>query len=92
MPVPKPAALKVVKNKFTYNASIITCKIQNNGTLHDFIIKNKMNNNLWSLLEKTLKDFYEHNVYHSDLNAKNILIDSNNNFHLVDFDKSYFFL
>ena len=50
-----------------------------------------MNNNLWSLLEKTLKDFYEHNVYHSDLNAKNILIDSNNNFHLVDFDKSYFF-
>jgi len=91
LPVPKPAALKVVKNKFTYNASLITCKIKNNGTLHDFIIKNKMNNNLWFLLEKTLKDFYEHNVYHSDLNSKNILIDSNNNFHLVDFDKSYFF-
>ncbi len=91
LPVPKPAALEVIKKKFTYTASLITCKIQNVGTLNDFVINNKMNYELWSILKNTLEDFYKHNVYHADLNAKNILIDNKNNFHLIDFDKSYFF-
>lgn len=91
LPVPKPAALKVIKNKFTYTASLITCKIQNNGTLHDFIMNKKMNLDLWNSLELTLEKFYNENVYHSDLNSKNIIIDQKNNFYLVDFDNSYFF-
>ena len=91
LPVPKPAALQVIINKFTYTADLITCKIENVGTLHDFIMNSKMNSNLWDALESTLEKFYNENVYHSDLNSKNVLIDKNNNFHLVDFDNSYFF-
>ena len=91
LPVPKPAALQVIINKFTYTADLITCKIENVGTLHDFIMNSKMNSNLWDALEGTLEKFYNENVYHSDLNSKNVLIDKNNNFHLVDFDNSYFF-
>jgi 3-deoxy-D-manno-octulosonic acid kinase len=91
LPVPKPAALQVIINKFTYTADLITCKIENVGTLHDFIMNSKMNSNLWGALESTLEKFYNENVYHSDLNSKNVLIDKNNNFHLVDFDNSYFF-
>ena len=91
LPVPRPAALQVVTNKFTYTADLITCKIKNEGTLYDFIVNGKMNSDLWSSLGYTLEKFCNENVYHSDLNAKNILIDRENNFYLVDFDNSYFF-
>ena len=50
-----------------------------------------MNKKLWSNLYKTLNNFYLQNLYHSDLNSKNIIIDKKNNIYLIDFDKSYFF-
>ena len=91
LPVPKPAALQVIRNRFTYTCDLITCKIKNIGTLHDFIMKKKMTSELWNSLEFTLKKFLKESVYHSDLNAKNIIIDEQSNFYLVDFDNSYFF-
>ena len=91
LPVPKPAALQVVINKFTYTADLITCKINNEGTLYDFVQAGKMNSNLWSNLENTLQKFYDENVYHSDLNTKNIIIDKASKFYVLDFDNSYFF-
>ena len=91
LPVPKPAALQVVINKFTYTADLITCKINNEGTLYDFVQTGKMNSNLWSNLENTLQKFYDENVYHSDLNTKNIIIDKASKFYFLDFDNSYFF-
>ena len=51
----------------------------------------KMTSELWNSLELTLEKFFKENVYHSDLNAKNIIIDKKNKFYLVDFDNSYFF-
>ena len=50
-----------------------------------------MNSKLWDTLENTLQKFYNENVYHSDLNAKNIIIDNTDNFYFLDFDNSYFF-
>ena len=50
-----------------------------------------MNSNLWSNLENTLQKFYDENVYHSDLNTKNIIIDKASKFYVLDFDNSYFF-
>ena len=91
LPVPKPAALQVVINKFTYTADLITCKINNEGTLYDFVQAGKMNSNLWNNLENTLQKFYDENVYHSDLNTKNIIIDKASKFYVLDFDNSYFF-
>ena len=91
LPVPKPAALQVIRGRFTYTCDLITCKIKNIGTLHDFIMNKKMTSELWNSLELTLEKFFKENVYHSDLNAKNILIDKNKKFYLVDFDNSYFF-
>ncbi len=91
LPVPKPAALQVVINKFTYTADLITCKINNEGTLYDFVQAGKMNSNLWNNLENTLQKFYDENVYHSDLNTKNIIIDKASKFYFLDFDNSYFF-
>ena len=89
--VPKAAALQIITNRFTYKANLITCKINNEGTLYEFIINKKMNHELWSKLYMTLEKFYKKNVYHSDLNSKNIIIDKDNNIYVLDFDNSYFF-
>ena len=91
LPVPKAAALQVITNHFTYKADLITCKIENEGTLYEFVKDNKMTRALWNALSTTIEKFYQENVYHSDLNAKNIIIDKDNNFFLLDFDNSYFF-
>ena len=91
LPVPKAAALKVANGRFTYMADLITCKIENEGTLFDFVKNNKMNIDLWNKLSITLEKFCNENVYHSDLNSKNIIIDKDNNIFLLDFDNSYFF-
>jgi len=91
LPVPKAAALQIITNRFTYKANLITCKIDNKGTLYEFIINKKMNHDLWNKLYMTLEQFYQKNVYHSDLNSKNIIIDKDNNIYLLDFDNSYFF-
>ena len=91
LPVPKAAALQIITSRFTYKANLITCKIENEGTLHEFIQNKKMNNDLWDKLSMTLEKFFQENVYHSDLNSKNIIIDKNNNFFLLDFDNSCFY-
>ena len=91
LPVPKAAALEIITNRFTYKANLITCKLDNEGTLHEFIINKKMNHELWNKLYINFEKFYKKNVYHSDLNSKNIIIDNDNNILLLDFDNSYFF-
>lgn len=90
LPVPKPAALQVTMGRFTYQADLITCNIKNQGTLYKFVKENRMTQALWNSLSYTLDKFFQENVYHSDLNAKNIIINENK-FFLLDFDNSYFF-
>ena len=90
LPVPKPAALQVKMGRFTYQADLITCNIENQGTLYKFVKENRMTQALWNSLSITLDKFFQENVYHSDLNAKNIIINENK-FFLLDFDNSYFF-
>jgi len=91
LPVPKAAALQIIMSRFTYKADLITHKIENEGTLYEFIKNKKMNNKLWNELGITLEKFFQESVYHSDLNSKNIIIDKNHNFFLLDFDNSYFY-
>ena len=90
LPVPKPAALRVIYNRFTYKTDLLTCKVPNQGTLYQMIVNNKMNDVLWQSLKKTLIFFSEKNIYHFDLNSKNIILSEDNKFFLLDFDKSFF--
>jgi len=91
LPVPKAAALQIIMSRFTYKANLITRKIENEGTLYEFIKNKRMNSKLWDELGITLEKFFQEHVYHSDLNSKNIIIDKDHNFFLLDFDNSYFY-
>tara|TARA_B100001778_G_scaffold330000_1_gene331837 strand:+ start:616 stop:1302 length:687 start_codon:yes stop_codon:yes gene_type:complete len=90
LPVPKPAAFRVINNRFTYETDLLTCKVPNQGTLYQMVVDDNMNEVLWDSLKKTLMFFLERNVYHSDLNSKNIILSESNKFFLLDFDSSFF--
>ncbi len=87
LPVPRPVAARVLRLGLFYRADILMCRIPESETLADSLMKSAMAAPLWQKLGRTLRDFHDLGVYHADLNAGNILLDGQENFHLIDFDR-----
>ena len=49
--------------------------------------KENINDELWLKIGATIKRFHDHEVYHHDLNAHNILINAQQDVYLIDFDR-----
>ena len=88
LPVPKPAAVRIHKNKFTYQADIITVLIPNAKTLSSVLMRVALANETWQRVGRVIKNFHNHNCYHADLNAHNIMLNNEGGVYLIDFDKS----
>lgn len=90
LPVPQAVAAHVKKSLFFYRADLITEEIKNAKTLADILIEKSIDGKQWKKIGACIKFFHQHNVYHADLNARNILITKNQEIHLIDFDNSGF--
>ena len=88
LPVPQPFALRIKKYPFFYSTDIITVRIKNTKNLETFLAADSLSVELWKELGGVIKKFHAEKIFHADLNTNNILIDSDHNFYLVDFDKS----
>ena len=90
LPVPQPAAWRVARRgRLTYQADLITGLIRDCETLHRFLLsKRELSDEGWRRLGRTLRRFHDHQVWHADLTADNVLIDAQGCFHLVDFDRA----
>ncbi len=86
-PVPQPVAARVQRLGLFYRADILMCRINGAQTLADVLLDSELPVSLWRKLGQTLKYFHTAGVYHADLNARNIMLDREENFHLIDFDK-----
>ena len=87
LPCPNPgSALIETHGPFT-RASLITRRIRGTRNLVNILQSQSMDAEIWQAIGQTVARFHQHNIYHSDLNAHNILIDSENNVFLIDFDK-----
>lgn len=91
LPVPKPVSACVSwpfgRVLGIYKAAIIIDRITGAMTLAEKCQHKKMDQTMWSSVGKCIRKFHAHGVYHSDLNANNILFDQNDNVFLIDFDK-----
>lgn len=87
LPVPTPVAARVKFKAFFYTADLITVFIENTTTLADKLQQEKISDQLWFELGKTIRRFHDNQIFHSDLNARNILLDENNKIYLIDFDR-----
>ncbi|GIT38036.1 MAG: hypothetical protein Ct9H300mP6_19040 [Gammaproteobacteria bacterium] len=55
----------------------------------DFLGENSMISDLWKNTGSCIASFHMKGFYHHDLNIENILIDSDQNVFLLDFDKAF---
>lgn len=87
LPAPKPIAYRVVRQHLTYQADLLSSRIQNAQDLVAILSQEAISECRWQDIGKTIKKFHDHHIYHHDLNAHNILIDDTAQVFLIDFDR-----
>lgn len=88
LPVPEPVAARCrLTSPVTCQGELITRRIPDARTLLDAAGTESLPEQIWRDVGTTLRKFHDHNVYHADLNAANILLDNRNRIYLIDFDK-----
>jgi 3-deoxy-D-manno-octulosonic acid kinase len=86
LPVPRPIAARVIKKSFFYHADLLMEKLEGEDLVH-CLKKEALAESVWENIGKTIALFHNNGIYHADLNAHNILLDSNNKVWLIDFDR-----
>lgn len=88
LPAPLPVAAQVCKKGLFYQANILIEYIPNTRTFADFL-NTDSKISYWQNIGKIIAEFHKKGVCHSDLNANNILLDTEKDkVYLIDFDNS----
>lgn len=87
--VPIAVAAHVNKGVLSYRADLITEELKQAETLSDVLSNSVLGDENWQKTGRCIKRFHQHDVYHADLNARNILLTKNLEIYLIDFDNSY---
>lgn len=90
LPVPKPVAAHIQRVGVagtTYRANIIIETIADSADLHNILSQRALTQQQWENVGVVIAQFHQHNVYHHDLNLRNILLDQHGQVWLIDFDK-----
>jgi 3-deoxy-D-manno-octulosonic acid kinase len=88
LPVPVPAGALAIRSGLIYRAAILTHWIPGSRTLAQWLRDKTLPRQHWFILGEIVQKFQQHHIHHHDLNANNILIDSDLNIFLIDFDKA----
>ena len=89
LPVPIAVAAHVDKGMLYYRADLITEEIKQAETLSDVLSNRVLGDEGWQKIGHCIKRFHQHDIYHADLNARNILLTKSLEIYLIDFDNSY---
>lgn len=87
LPVPEPIAGKVTKGLLCYQADLIIGLIIGATDLVHLLLNSALTNIQWTKVGKMIREFHDHNIYHSDMNSHNIMIDFQDKVWMIDFDK-----
>ena len=87
LPVPQPAAARVVRRGFLYTADLITVRLPDVESLSQRLTAEDLRASVWSAIGRLIARFHARNICHADLNAHNIQIGADNELYLLDFDR-----
>jgi len=87
LPVPIPAAINVERKGLLYTADIMMHRIPHSRTLTQALMSEELSEGYWIAIGSVIRRFHEEGIYHSDLNANNILLDDGGRCYLIDFDR-----
>ena len=97
--VPMPVAGRIVRSGLLYSADIITALIEDATELHDILRTHTICSETWKAIGAQLKKMHNAQVFHGDINVKNVLVskqidtqhmngqNSPSTVYLLDFDK-----
>lgn len=87
LPAPIPMCGLVRREGLSYQAWLMTKVIPNAKDLFQVLQEQPLAEEIWQSIGQTIRRFHDHNVYHSDLNCHNIMLDDQEQVWLIDFDK-----
>ena len=88
LPVAPWVAYCIHRQGFFYRAAVISEFIENRGTLAEVLANQVLSESAWQRLGTVIHMMHNSGIDHADLNANNILLDRNDQFYLIDFDKA----
>ena len=87
LPVPRPIAARFVPAGLFYRADIITERIATARPLADVLDETDLPAPVWVDVGAAIRALHDNLIFHSDLNARNILLDADHRVWIIDFDK-----
>lgn len=87
LPAPVPVAAALYRHGLSYTAAILTERISDASDLVSRLKEAPLTETDWSEVGRTIARFHAAGIYHSDLNAHNIMLDVQHRAWLIDFDK-----
>lgn len=86
LPVPAPVAASAERQGLFYRAGLLTRLIPEARELAG--LAEALSLTQWRELAGTLDDFFSAGLWHPDLNARNLLLDAQGRWHLLDLDRA----
>lgn len=87
LPVPAPVAARQVCHGLTYSADIVVALIPDTRNVAQALTAAPLSSQAWRTLGAAIRRLHNHQVFHSDLNCHNLLLDAQGRAWIVDFDK-----
>ena len=87
LPVPRGLAGRVSRYGISYEASILMARIPHSCEVHEHLLAKPLAGQHWQQIGCLISQLHDNQVYHHDLNIHNIMIDRDDKFWLIDFDK-----
>lgn len=87
LPVPRPGAARVLRRGALYRADIMTLRLPATTSLAQRLASAPLPERHWRALGATLARFHRAGAYHADLNAMNLLMDADERWYVIDWDK-----
>lgn len=87
LPVPRPVAAQVEVGPLLYSADLITERVPGARSLAEILQRKPLPPESWRDIGATIAWFHNSGIWHSDLNAENILLDERSGVYLLDFDR-----
>jgi 3-deoxy-D-manno-octulosonic-acid transferase len=87
LPVPAPVAARQVRHGLRYSADIVVDMIPDSRNVVQCLSEAPLPKVAWQALGAAIRRMHDRQVFHSDLNAHNLLLDASGQAWIVDFDK-----
>lgn len=87
LPVPRPLIAREQVGDLLVKSDIVVEQIPDTKNVAEILEQGSLSDEQLVSIGSTLKSFFKANVFHSDLNIRNILLNSVNQCFVIDFDK-----